>query len=76
MVWQHWRRIWHRQQIPGSFVVNNFNNGNQITLLGGLNNINENGFSDRGRGRFRDFGGNGGISVAQRLGLNFNVGKR
>ena len=59
----------------GSFVVNNFNNGNQITLLGGLNNINENGFSDRGRGRFRDFGGNGGISVAQRLGLNFNVGK-
>lgn len=59
----------------GSFVVNNFNNGNQITILGGLNNINENGFTDRGRGRFRDFGGNGGISVAQRLGLNFNVGK-
>lgn len=59
----------------GSFVINNFNNGNQITILGGLNNINENGFTDRGRGRFRDFGGNGGISTAQRLGLNFNVGK-
>lgn len=59
----------------GSFVVNNFFNGNQITLLGGLNNINENGFSDRGRGRFRDFGGNNGITTAQRLGLNFNVGK-
>ena len=58
----------------GSFVINNFNNGNQITLLGGLNNINENGFSDRGRGRFRDFGGSGGITTAQRLGLNFNVG--
>ena len=58
----------------GSFVINNFHNGNQITLLGGLNNINENGFSDRGRGRFRDFGGTGGISTAQRLGLNFNVG--
>lgn len=58
----------------GSFVINNFNNGNQITLLGGLNNINEMGFSDRGRGRFRDFGGNGGITTAQRLGLNFNVG--
>lgn len=59
----------------GSFVINNFYNGNQITLLGGFNNINENGFSDRGRGRFRDFGGSGGITEAQRLGLNFNVGK-
>lgn len=59
----------------GSFVVNNFFKGNQVTILGGLNNINENGFSDRGRGRFRDFGGNNGISVAQRLGVNFNVGK-
>ncbi len=59
----------------GSFIVNNFRNGNQITLLGGLNNINENGFTDRGRGRFSSFGGNGGINVAQRLGLNFNVGK-
>lgn len=58
----------------GSFVINNFNNGNQITLLGGLNNINERGFTDRGRGRFRDFGGSGGITTAQRLGLNFNVG--
>ncbi len=59
----------------GSFVINNFNNGNQITILGGANNINEIGFSDRGRGRFRDFGGNGGINTSQRLGLNFNVGK-
>lgn len=58
----------------GSFVVNNFNNGNQVTVLGGLNNINENGFTDRGRGRFRDFGGNNGINTAQRLGVNFNVG--
>ena len=59
----------------GSFIINNFRDGNQITLLGGLNNINENGFTDRGRGRFSSFGGNGGINVAQRLGLNFNVGK-
>lgn len=59
----------------GSFVVNNFNNGNQITILGGANNINESGFSDRGRGHFRDFGGNGGINRTQRFGLNFNVGK-
>lgn len=59
----------------GSFVVNRFFNGNQITILGGANNINESGFSDRGRGRFRDFGGNGGINRSQRFGLNFNVGK-
>lgn len=58
----------------GSFVINNFSNGNQVTLLGGFNNINEMGFSDRGMGRFRGFGGNGGITNAQRLGLNFNVG--
>lgn len=58
----------------GSFVINNFHNGNQVTILGGLNNINENGFTDRGRGRFRDFGGSGGITTSQRLGLNFNVG--
>jgi len=47
----------------GSFVVNNFNNGNQITILGGANNINESGFSDRGRGRFRDFGGNEALTA-------------
>ncbi|MCH5237273.1 MAG: TonB-dependent receptor [Muribaculaceae bacterium] len=59
----------------GSFVINNFHEGNQVTILGGLNNINETGFTDRGRGRFRDFGGSGGITTAQRLGINFNVGK-
>ena len=58
----------------GNFVVNNFHDGNQITILGGLNNLNENGFTDRGRSRFRDFGGSGGITTAQRLGMNFNVG--
>lgn len=58
-----------------SFIVNNFRDGNQITLLGGMNNINERGFTDRGMGRFSSFGGNGGINVSQRLGLNFNVGK-
>lgn len=63
------------KRYQGSFVINNFNNGNQITLLGGANNINEMGFSDMGRGSFRDFGGNGGINKSQRLGLNFNVGK-
>lgn len=63
------------KRYQGSFVVNNFSNGNQITLLGGLNNINDNGFTDSGRARFRSFGGNNGINTSQRLGLNFNVGK-
>lgn len=58
----------------GSFVINRFSNGNQITLLGGANNINDRGFSDRGAGNFRGFGGSSGIEKAQRFGLNFNVG--
>ncbi len=58
-----------------NFNVNYFRDGNQITLLGGGNNINQMGFSDRGRGRFRDFGGNNGINTSWQTGLNFNVGK-
>lgn len=59
----------------GSFVVNRFLNGNQITFIGGGNNINELGFMDRGRDRFNGFGGNSGITNSQRLGVNFNIGK-
>lgn len=55
--------------------VNFFRNGNQISLIGGANNINEMGFTDMGRGRFRDFGGNNGINSTQQFGINFNVGK-
>lgn len=58
----------------GSFNVSRFANGNQFTILGGANNINELGFTDSGRGRFRDFGGNNGINTSQNLGFNFNVG--
>ena len=32
------------------------------------------GFTDMGRGRFRDFGGNNGINSTQQFGINFNVG--
>lgn len=63
------------ERYQGSFTVNHFNQGNQIMIFGGLNNINDNGFADGGRGRFSSFGGNGGISTAQRLGIQFNVGK-
>lgn len=59
----------------GNFMVNRFSNGNQISIVGDANNINDSRASDMGRGRFRDFGGNNGINKTQLLGLNFNVGK-
>ena len=58
-----------------SFNVNRFWNGNQITFIGGANNINELGFTDSNGGRFRRFGGNNGIDTSQAFGVNFNVGK-
>lgn len=58
----------------GSFVVNRFQNGNQFTVLGGLNNVNDMGFTDGGAGRFMSFGGGGGVLTSRRLGFNFNVG--
>lgn len=57
-----------------NFTLNRFFDGNQISVLGGANNINESGFNDRGRGRFNGFGGNGGINKSQWFGINFNVG--
>ena len=57
-----------------SINANYFKNGNQVSIIGGANNINERGFGDSGRSRFRDFGGSGGITTSQRLGVNFNVG--
>jgi hypothetical protein len=59
----------------GTFTVNRFWEGNQITLLGGLNNINEPAFTDGASGRFNRFGGDNGITLSQMLGINFNVGK-
>ena len=58
----------------GNFNVNHFWNGNQITLLGSINNVNDLGFTDGTSGRFRRFGGSNGITKSQALGLNFNVG--
>jgi len=57
----------------GSFNVNRFWNGNQFTILGGINNVNDLGFTDGGS-RFRRFGGTKGINTSQVLGINFNVG--
>ena len=58
----------------GSLTINRFSNGNQISIIGGLNNINESGFSDMGRGMFNFGGGGRGINSTQRLGVNFNIG--
>lgn len=59
----------------GSFNLNRFWNGNQITLLGNFNNTNSLGFTDSNGNRFRRFGGNNGITESRSLGLNFNIGK-
>ncbi len=58
----------------GSFNVNRFWNGNQITFLGGANNVNDLRFTDGGSGRFRRFGGTNGVTSSQSFGVNFNVG--
>ncbi len=59
----------------GSFNVNRFWDGNQITLLGNFNNTNQIGFTDSNGNRFRRFGGNNGITESRALGLNINIGK-
>lgn len=58
----------------GSFNINRFWNGNQLTFLGNANNINELGFTDGNGARFRRFGGDRGINNSQSFGLNFNIG--
>ncbi len=63
------------QRYKGSFNLNRFWNGNQLTLLGNINNINELGFTDSNGNRFRRFGGDNGITTSKSVGLNFNVGK-
>lgn len=59
----------------GKFNISTFTDNNQISIVGGGNNINDLGFGDTGRGRFGGFGGNNGLTTAERIGLNFNLGK-
>ncbi len=59
----------------GSFNVNRFWDGNQVTIIGGANNVNDLGFTDGTSGRFRRFGGTTGVTASQALGVNFNVGR-
>lgn len=61
------------EHYKGSFNINRFWNDNQLTFLGGANNINEP-IGMGGGGRFRRFGGQNGLNNSQALGMNFNVG--
>lgn len=61
----------------GSLIANYFNEGNQFTITGGGNNVNNMNFTDGGASRFqRMFGSGGGITTSQNLGFNFNVGTK
>lgn len=63
------------ERYQGTFNINRFWNGNQITFLGSANNTNDLGFTDGNGSRFRRFGGSRGINESQSFGVNFNVGK-
>lgn len=58
----------------GNFILNRMVSENMFTLIGRANNTNRMGFGDMGRGNFNMFGGSGGITSSQMIGLNFNVG--
>ena len=64
----------------GNFMVNRFINNNQLTLMGGINNTNNMGFSDLASTMFQGMGGprsrgggaGNGITTSGNLGLNFS----
>ncbi len=60
----------------GNVMINHFRDGNQFTILGGGNNVNNLGFGDGASGRFQRFGGDRGVTSSQYAGINFNVGSK
>ncbi|MBO4804041.1 MAG: TonB-dependent receptor, partial [Muribaculaceae bacterium] len=60
----------------GNVMINHFRDGNQFTILGGGNNVNNLGFGDGAAGRFQRFGGDRGVTTSQYAGINFNVGSK
>ena len=60
----------------GNVMINHFRDGNQFTILGGGNNVNNLGFGDGASGRFQRFGGDRGVTSSQYAGLNFNIGSK
>ena len=64
------------KRYAGNVMVNHFRDGNQFTILGGGNNVNNLGFGDGASGRFQRFGGDRGVTSSQYAGINFNVGSK
>jgi hypothetical protein len=70
-----------QDRYEGNAMINRFVNNDQVTLMGGLNNTNNMGFSDLassmfqggggGAGGFRFMGGGSGITTSGNTGLNF-----
>lgn len=65
----------------GNFMVNRFINNDQLTLMGGINNTNNMGFSDLASSMFSGMGGprgrrgggaGNGITTSGNIGLNFS----
>jgi hypothetical protein len=70
-----------RDRYEGNAMVNRFINNDQITVMGGLNNTNNMGFSDLASTMFQGMGGGGrggfgggqnGITTSSNIGTNFN----
>lgn len=64
------------ERYAGNLMINHFRDGNQFTILGGGNNVNNLGFGDGASGRFQRFGGDRGVTTSQYAGINFNVGSK
>jgi len=64
------------KRYAGNVMINHFRDGNQFTILGGGNNVNNLGFGDGASGRFQRFGGDRGVTSSQYAGINFNVGSK
>jgi hypothetical protein len=64
------------ERYAGNVMINHFRDGNQLTILGGGNNVNNLGFGDGASGRFQRFGGDRGVTTSQYAGINFNIGSK
>ena len=64
------------ERYAGNVMINHFRDGNQFTILGGGNNVNNLGFGDGASGRFQRFGGDRGVTTSQYAGINCNVGSK
>ncbi len=64
------------KRYAGNVMINHFRDGNQFTILGGGNNVNNLGFGDGASGRFQRWGGDRGVTTSQYAGINFNVGSK